>query len=224
VESARSARSLAILTAAFVLAFWKWDANWLYPLRLLSTLFHELGHGFAGILTGGSIDHIEIYANGGGLCFVSGGLRWLILPAGYMGSMAAGCGIILVSARTKWDRELSLVLGLVIFVSTLLWVRTSAGLTYGLLSGGVLAGAGYAFGEEINEAVLSLIGAMSAMNSLFGLKYLWTYSGQNDALFFSREIFPLPQGVWATLWIALSALSLALTLRVALGEREQTLK
>ena len=37
----------ALLAALFGLAWWRWDARELYPLRILVTLLHEFGHGLA---------------------------------------------------------------------------------------------------------------------------------------------------------------------------------
>lgn len=213
-----SAVRLVTLAVVFVVSYWQWERPWLYPLRILTTLFHELGHGLAGIATGGRIDHIEIDAMTGGLCFVYGGWRWLVLMAGYLGSVVSGCAIILAACRTRFDKQISLGLGMMVIVATLLWVRTSIGFTYGILSGVVLASAGWWLGEGLNEFMLCMIGAMDCMASLFGLKYLYTFHGNNDAQMFSKEILPLPQEVWATFWVVLSALCLAATLRVALRD------
>lgn len=211
-----SRERIGVLAVAFAVAFWQWDAAWLFPLRVLMTLFHELGHGLAAIATGGSIDRIEVFPGGGGLCYTLGGWRWVILPAGYLGSMASGCAIIFLACRTRNDRFVSLALGLFIVGATLLWVRTMGGFAYGLATGAALASAGWWLTEDINDLLLCLIGAMNAMASLFGLKYLWVHRGLNDAVLFSREILPLPPVVWALAWIALSAACLTATLRVAL--------
>ena len=37
-----------------------------YPLFLLSTLAHEMGHGLAALLTGGHFASLELYADGSG--------------------------------------------------------------------------------------------------------------------------------------------------------------
>ena len=50
------------------------------------TLVHELGHGLAAILTGGSFLYFEVFPNGGGLAHTSGGLRFVVIPAGYLGA------------------------------------------------------------------------------------------------------------------------------------------
>lgn len=40
-----------------------------YPLRLLSTVAHELGHGIGVLLSGGSFEYLIIHTNGAGIAF-----------------------------------------------------------------------------------------------------------------------------------------------------------
>lgn len=210
-----SHRRLAALLVILALALWQWEAPWLFPLKVLMTLIHEFGHGLAALLTGGSIDRITVEPGLGGLCYTRGGWRWVILPAGYLGSMAAGCGMILVSSRTRLDRYLSLTMGAAILAATVLFVRSRVGFGYGLLTGAALASAGWWLSEELNDFLLCFLGTMSCLSAVFGLKYLATYSGNNDALMFSAEIFPLPALVWAVLWAMLAVVCWAWTLRLA---------
>ena len=44
-----------------------------YPLMLLSTLFHELGHGIAAVAVGGSFESLAIFADGSGVAQHAGG-------------------------------------------------------------------------------------------------------------------------------------------------------
>lgn len=213
---------MALVSVAFAIAYAKWDAGWMFPLRVLMTLIHEFGHGLAGILTGGSIERIEVGRCLGGLCYVRGGWRWVILPAGYLGSMAAGCSIILLASRTRLAKFVSLALGCLVLVGTVLWVRTTTGIVYGTLVGAGLASAGWWLTQDFNELLLNVIGAMNCMASLFGLKYLLGYQGYNDAMMFSQEIFPLPPIVWALAWLALSTFALGFTLKLAAKPLERS--
>ncbi len=56
--------SIGITAALYVIPFGSLLA---YPLLLLSTLFHELGHGAVAIATGGSFESLAIYADGSGV-------------------------------------------------------------------------------------------------------------------------------------------------------------
>lgn len=207
----------ALLAVLFALVWRGWDSPTLYPLRILVTLFHEFGHGLAALLSGGSIDRITVDPGAGGVCYTRGGWRWLILPSGYLGSMAGGCAILLLACRTRWDRALSLLLGAGVAGTTLLYVRTPVGLLYGVGSGLALAAAGRWLGEEANDLLLSFIGVTSCLYAFMDLRILIRLGrGYNDATMFSTEIFPLPPAVWAVLWAAIALAALAFTLGIAL--------
>ncbi|MBI5210118.1 MAG: M50 family metallopeptidase [Elusimicrobia bacterium] len=206
-----------LLAALFTLAFWQWHAPVFYPLRILVTLFHELGHGAAAILTGGSIDRITVDAMAGGLCFTRGGWRWVILPAGYLGSMVAGCGILLLACRTRYDRFVSMALGGVLILACLVFVRSWVGFLFGTGMGAALAAAGRWLNEDANDFILCFIGSTSCLYAVIDIRNLMQAGGgRNDAAMFSRELIPLPPLVWALLWGALAVAALAATLRFAL--------
>jgi len=57
----------------------------LKPMRLLGTFIHEMGHATACWMTGGSVKKIEVYNNEGGVTGYTGGMRCLVIPAGYVG-------------------------------------------------------------------------------------------------------------------------------------------
>lgn len=71
-----SQRDVGLAILAFLIAFVLWQMQGLffltYPLRLFVTMIHELGHGLAAILTGGSFLHYEVTRRGAGLAYTSG--------------------------------------------------------------------------------------------------------------------------------------------------------
>ncbi|MDQ7004696.1 MAG: M50 family metallopeptidase [Ghiorsea sp.] len=60
------------------------------PFTWFMTFFHEISHGLSAVLTGGSIEKIVIHIRGSGLCYTTGGYRFVILQAGYMGAVLWG--------------------------------------------------------------------------------------------------------------------------------------
>ena len=72
-----SQRDLGLALAAFLIAFVLWQVQGLgvllYPFRLFVTMIHELGHGTAAILTGGSFLRFEVSEQGAGLAYTSVG-------------------------------------------------------------------------------------------------------------------------------------------------------
>jgi hypothetical protein len=81
-----------------------WNTGWVYPLKLFVVLLHESSHGLMALATGGSIVEIRVYPHQAGLTQTLGGNKFLILSAGYLGSLFFGVSILLVATRTRLSR------------------------------------------------------------------------------------------------------------------------
>ncbi|HEX2173915.1 MAG TPA: M50 family metallopeptidase [Dehalococcoidia bacterium] len=90
---------LIVLFFAVVNVFWA--TPFVYPLTILTTIFHELSHALATAFTGGTARDIIINADGSGVAFRQGGIDLIVAPAGYLGSTLFGA-ILLLTAR--WRR------------------------------------------------------------------------------------------------------------------------
>jgi hypothetical protein len=66
--STGAARALIAGVAVTVLLWIIPGGGWLgYPLMLLSTVPHELGHGITAMLTGAHFDKLQLFSNGSGV-------------------------------------------------------------------------------------------------------------------------------------------------------------
>ncbi|SBT77937.1 peptidase, putative [Plasmodium ovale] len=79
-----------------------WRCKILEPFKLLTVFLHEFSHASACWLTGGRVKGIEVNRNHGGCTNTVGGNRFLILPAGYIGSCFYGMFFILMAYISKW--------------------------------------------------------------------------------------------------------------------------
>ncbi len=120
----------ALLTAALPhvpIVHWAW-----WPLNLLSTLAHELGHGVAALLVGGHFDHLVVYADGSGVAVTatSGGriARAVVAAGGLVGPAVAAAGMFLLARTQRHARvALAVTAGLLLLV-LLLVVRNLFGI------------------------------------------------------------------------------------------------
>jgi len=71
----------------------------LTPFKLITVFLHEASHAIACKLTCGHVEGIKVHADEGGVTHTRGGVYWVILPAGYLGS--AFWGMVLIVASTK---------------------------------------------------------------------------------------------------------------------------
>ncbi len=117
---------------------WAW-----WPLMLLSTLVHELGHGLAAVFVGGDFVSLEMFADGSGVAATahSGGrtARAVISTGGLVGPAIVACGLFF-AARTERRARVALgVLAGVLLLALVLVVRNLFGVAYVLVLSGLLA-------------------------------------------------------------------------------------
>ena len=184
-----------------------WDSWLVYPLKVLVVFFHELSHGLAALLTGGSIVEIQLQKEQGGVCITQGGSRFVILTAGYLGSLLFGGGILLLAARSKDDKAIVGALAVILLAVTLLFVRPwfGFGMIFGLGSGAVLILAAIYFSKDVNDWLLRVIGLVSCFYAVLDIKsdILDRPEAKSDAYMLS-ELTGIPTIVWGLLWIAIA--------------------
>ncbi|NOX43805.1 MAG: M50 family metallopeptidase [Gammaproteobacteria bacterium] len=95
-----------------------------WPFSWLETYFHEITHGLAAVLSGGSIERIALHFNGSGLCYTRGGWQPLVTFAGYVGAVGWGA-IIYLGARASGtaSRWLGIAILCMIVISGILYAR-----------------------------------------------------------------------------------------------------
>ena len=126
--------SLVVIALVTILLWHSpYGAYLLYPFTILSTWFHEMGHGLAAMLLGHRFERLVIFPDGSGYALhsVSGTPSRLgiaaIAAAGLLGPTVAGCLLILSSRTLRGTRTALMVLGAALLLSTLIWVRSVVG-------------------------------------------------------------------------------------------------
>lgn len=103
-----------------------------WPLSLLHTFVHELGHGFGGLLGGGTFESLELFWDGGGVAYTRGldgdklG-RVLVLAGGLVGPAVAGSLFFFLALHPLGARVGLGLLGVLFLAALALWVRSSLG-------------------------------------------------------------------------------------------------
>ena len=200
-----------------------WDTWAVYPLKILVVLFHEMSHGIAAIATGGRVVGIELQAAQGGLCRTAGGNNFIILSAGYLGSLVWGGIILALASRTRGDKALATLLGIILFLVTAILVRPVLhfGFLFGLLTGLMLVAMGYFLSQPVNQFVLKLIGLTSCVYAILDIKsdILDRPTAHSDAHMLA-EATGLPTMFWGILWMLAAILAAAYFLRLSCRRQE----
>ena len=68
-----------------------------YPFKLLAVFVHEMSHGSAAWLTCGKVKSIVVNLDQSGTASYTGGMQWMIIPAGYVGGAFWGGAFVALS-------------------------------------------------------------------------------------------------------------------------------
>ncbi|KAJ8454163.1 hypothetical protein ONZ45_g19410 [Pleurotus djamor] len=207
-------RNTLIVAGIYILAIAiLWHVPYLkvviYPFKLLTVGFHEMSHAFAGVLTCATIHSIELdpsalsAADEGGVTRMSGGIQWITLPAGYLGSSFIGACLIACGFNTNASKIASLVLA-AFFLFTLWWARKNW-LTWLLILGmsGLIVLFWFVGGGVALRYLVLFIGVMSCMYVLWDVidDTIARKVHTSDASAFAEICGCCPSRVWGVIWL-----------------------
>ncbi|KAF8898224.1 peptidase M50B-like-domain-containing protein [Gymnopilus junonius] len=190
----------------------------IYPFKLLTVGFHEMSHALMGVLTCAKIHSIELDPDEGGATSMSGGIPWLTLPAGYLGSSFIGACLIACGFNTDASKVASLVMA-VFFLFTLWWARRNW-LSWLLIIGmsGLIVLFWFVAGGEALRYLVLFIGVMSCMYVLWDVvdDTVARKVNSSDASAFADLIGCCPSQVWGIVWLIQAFVFFALGVIVGL--------
>ena len=194
-------RYIALLLIFIVIVF-LWDTLFVYPLKIFVVFMHEVSHGLAAIVTGGKIVEIQVNPQQGGHALTQGGSRFWTLTAGYLGSLLWGGLILLLAARTHFDKAISILIGLGMVAISIGFGESTFTYLFGIGFGVVLIAIGFFLSETINDWILRVIGVTSCLYAILDIKsdVLDRSHLRSDARMLS-EVTGISTEVWGVLWI-----------------------
>jgi hypothetical protein len=193
--------------ALFYAALWAlWQTPVIFPLKIFVVLLHEISHALAALATGGTVERILLNTDQGGATYIRGGNAFLILSAGYLGSLLWGLLLIeLAGARTQRARWAVAVLGGFVLLVAALYVRNTFGLVFTAICGITLVVAARRLPPRHVATVLLVLGLTSALYALLDIRsdILSRPHVQSDAAMLA-DITGIPTLFWGVLWIVVA--------------------
>ena len=202
-------------------ALWfMWESVVIYPLKIFVVLLHEWSHAAMLMATGGTVERIVLDPNQGGATLGRGGIPFLTLSAGYLGSLAWGA-LMIEAARARRVRAglANAVVGGSVLALTLLYVRSPFGIVFGLLFGTSLILASRQLDVLWNRRLLLTLGLTSCLYAILDIKsdVLDRPRLPSDARMLA-ELTGIPTALWGGLWIAVAVAVSVLLFRRAYRE------
>ncbi|MBD2358019.1 M50 family metallopeptidase [Tolypothrix sp. FACHB-123] len=225
-EVERMGLTWLIAAAIATIVLWQVPAGdyILYPFTILATWFHEMGHGLMALMLGGQFLKLEIFGNGSGVATyrIASSLGSigpaLVAAAGPMGPPIAGAALILASRSFK-AASLSLkILGGVLLLSTLVWVRSLFGFIAIPVLALIILGIAFKAPRWVQGFSIQFLGVQACISTYHQLNYLFSYRagylGLSDTAQMQQYLL-LPYWFWGGLMAIASLVILARSLQVA---------
>lgn len=205
----------------------------IYPFAILTTWFHEMGHGLMAIAMGQEFDRLMIFADGSGVAEsrlnmdVSRFTRAIIAAGGPLGPVLAGAGLIIASAHQRLWRPVLWGTAGAIFASVIIYVRSPVGYAVLPLVAVGISLIAWKASDGIARFTLQFLGILGAMSMLRDFNYLFT----EEAVIGGERILSdtgaieaalvLPHWVWAALILTISVVSVGASLKYALSDKRR---
>lgn len=212
-------RSNKFLLAALLVTLLLWNVpyGWyaLYPFKLFATWLHESSHGLMMLLTGAGFDKMEIFRDTSGLAFPKYGITSVaqaaVSSAGYMGTAFFGAVFLALGRTTRGARTVLLILGVVMGLSALLFLRNVFGVVSVSIGSALLIATAWRAGPSVCDFVVNFLAAQSCINAVLDIRVLFGATmfvngqphGQSDAHTVAR-VAGGPYWFWAGLWLVWS--------------------
>ncbi len=199
----------------FVALWYLWYTPVVYPLKIFVVLLHEVSHAVALVLTGGQVESITLNPMQGGATYGLGGIPFVTLSAGYLGSLAFGALLVVgAQARHVSSRFLLGLVGGLVLALTLLYIRNGFGLAFGLLFGSAMVFGARRLPVIWSQGILVVLGITSVLYAILDIKsdILDRPQLQSDAAMLA-ELTGVPTVFWGVAWITVAIVAATLLFR-----------
>lgn len=202
----------------------------IYPFAILTTWFHEMGHGLAAIAMGQHFEQLLIFPGGSGVAqnlVAADASRFTfaaIAAGGPLAPSVVGALLIIASAHTRLWRPALWLMAAAIVASVFTWVRSPVGYWALPLVAAILAAIAWRGKPAFARFALQFLGVLGAMSWLRDWRYLFSEQAVIEGKAMLSDtgqiaaVLGLPHWFWAALIVTASALMVGTALKYALSE------
>lgn len=202
----------------------------IYPFTILTTWFHEMGHGLTALALGQQFERLMIFASGSGVAqsqVAADASRFTlaaIAAGGPLAPSAVGALLILASAHARLWRPVLWLAAAAIVASVVIWVRSPVGTIVLPLVAALLVLIAWRAKPGLARFTLQFLGVLGAMSMLRDFNYLFTEQAviEGQAMLSDTgqiaAVLGLAHWFWAGVILLVSALMVGGALKYALAE------
>ncbi len=203
----------------------------IYPFAILTTWFHEMGHGLTALAMGQHFEQLMIFANGSGVAEsaidprASRFVNAAVAAGGPLAPSAVGALLIVASAHPRAWRPVLWLSAAAILASVGIWVRSPTGWWALPLVAAILCLVAWRGSAAWQRFTLQFLGVLGAMSMLRDVRYLFTeeavIGGQpmlSDTGAMAAAL-GLPHWLWAVVILLVSGVMVGAALKYALAEK-----
>ncbi|MEK6828576.1 MAG: M50 family metallopeptidase [Nanoarchaeota archaeon] len=180
----------------------------LYPIKLFVTFLHEFGHAFGAVITGGSVESLQVNSDGSGVTWTAGGSRSITIMGGYIGSALFGNLLLYLGIRKPESTKITMiVIAIIMVICSLIWFSSIFNLVFILIFAAALFI--LSIKENISRYVLMFLGGAAVMHIISDFNV-----GPSSDLNAYAEVMGLTQVIWMYIWLGIVVAITYLNLKV----------
>lgn len=193
-----------------------------YPLLMLSTLAHEMGHGLAALLSGGHFLSFEMYPDASGVAHTATTTRLqaaLVAAGGLVGPAVAAALSFLAGRRTGTARAFLATLCFGLLAALVLVVRNAFGWVFVGVFSALLGLLVLRASPRASQIVLVFLGTQLGLSVFSRSDYLFSNTAKladgdmpSDVTLMANAL-PMPHWFWGIVCGALSVIALLIGAR-----------
>lgn len=171
----------------------------LYPVTLLVTILHEFGHALGAILSGGSVEGLQINPDGSGYTITRGGSPGLVLVGGYLGSAILGNVLFRIGAKHHRLAQGTLItMAVLMALIGLIWFESfiSTGILWAFAASLVF----FALKTTWDQDVLMFLG----MAAVLYIIQDFNVGPSSDLAMYEKVVGLFPAQIWMYIWLAVA--------------------
>lgn len=204
-----------------------------YPFFILTTWFHEMGHGLTAQMLGQSFERLVLLPNGSGYAeyLISGDASRLVQAAISVGGPLApslvGAALIVASAHPRSWRPVLWTMVAAILASTIIWVRSATGWWALPVAAAMLGLVAWRASGGFQRFTLQFLGLTAAWSVFGAWRYFLTEQiviegqAQLSDTGAIAAVLGLPYWFWAGVILLTAAAMFFFSLRYALADKRR---